>query len=87
MLYIILILSYTESDIFVVTTGKEMVDFITDYLETIRKRRVFPDVKPGYMRHLLPESAPLNGEDWNTIFADIERVIMPGMLSLLKGHI
>ncbi|CAG2163038.1 unnamed protein product, partial [Oppiella nova] len=66
-------------DIFVVTTGKEMVDFITDYLETIRKRRVFPDVKPGYMRHLLPESAPINGEDWNTIFADIERVIMPGV--------
>ncbi|CAG2105576.1 unnamed protein product [Medioppia subpectinata] len=56
-----------------------MVDFITDYLESIRKRRVFPDVKPGYMRHLLPESAPINGEDWNIIFADIERVIMPGV--------
>ena len=56
-----------------------MVEFITDYLETIRKRRVFPDVKPGYMRHLLPESAPVNGEDWNTIFADIDRVIMPGI--------
>ncbi|XP_054162404.1 histidine decarboxylase-like [Oppia nitens] len=59
--------------------GKEMVDFIGEYLETIRKRRVFPDVKPGYMRQLLPECAPLNGEDWDSIFADIEKVIMPGV--------
>lgn len=60
-----------------------MIDFIADYLETIRKRRVFPDVKPGYMRLLLPESAPINGEEWDQIFADIERVIMPGQLSLV----
>ena len=25
-----------------------MVDYIADYLENIRERRVFPDVKPGY---------------------------------------
>jgi len=24
-----------------------MVDYIADYLENIRERRVFPDVKPG----------------------------------------
>ena len=59
--------------------GKEMVDFIAEYLESIRKRRVFPDVKPGYMKLLLPESAPLNGEEWDAIFSDIERVIMPGL--------
>lgn len=39
--------------------GKEMVDYIADYLENIRSRRVFPNVQPGYMRALLPESAPL----------------------------
>ena len=60
------------------STGKELVDYITDYLETIRTRPVFPNVKPGYMKDLLPDSAPINGESWQHIFADIERVIMPG---------
>lgn len=60
-------------------SGKEMVDFISEYQENIRTRRVFPDVKPGYMRFLVPESAPEEGEDWDTIFLDIEKVIMPGV--------
>ena len=59
--------------------GKEMVDYIADYLETIRERRVFPDVKPGYMRELLQDTAPVEGEEWDTIFKDVERVIMPGV--------
>ena len=59
--------------------GKAMVDYIADYLDTIRRRRVFPDVKPGYMSSLLPDSAPENGESFDVIFADIERVIMPGV--------
>lgn len=58
--------------------GKEMVDYIADYLENIRDRRVFPDVQPGYMRNLMPESAPVEGEPWSEIFNDIERVVMPG---------
>lgn len=62
--------------------GKEMVDYIADYLQNIRQRRVFPDVKPGYIRHLLPEQAPELGEDWDTIFADVERVVMPGVRCL-----
>ena len=56
-----------------------MVDYIADYLETVRERRVFPDVRPGYMRDLLPASAPDDPEHWDNIFADVERVIMPGV--------
>ena len=56
-----------------------MVDYIADYYETIRDRRVFPDVKPGYMRDLVPDSAPHNPEPWENIFNDIERVVMPGV--------
>uniref|UniRef100_A0A3Q3AVJ3 Histidine decarboxylase n=1 Tax=Kryptolebias marmoratus TaxID=37003 RepID=A0A3Q3AVJ3_KRYMA len=43
-------------------------------------RRVIPDVKPGYMRELLPDAAPAEPEDWENIFNDIERVIMPGVV-------
>lgn len=63
-----------------------MVDFIADYLENIRDRRVFPNVKPGYMRHLLEDSAPLEGEEWSKIFDDIERVIMPGITHWQSPH-
>ena len=64
--------------------GKEMVDYIADYLENIRDRRVFPDVKPGYMRDLVPENAPMEGEKWENIFNDVETVIMPGVISYLN---
>lgn len=36
-------------------------------------------MKPGYMRELLPEAAPTEPEDWESIFNDIEKVIMPGV--------
>ncbi|XP_043489065.1 histidine decarboxylase isoform X2 [Polistes fuscatus] len=59
--------------------GKEMVDYIADYFKNIRSRRVYPSVSPGYLRNVLPTSAPLDGEPWDDIFADIERCIMPGV--------
>ncbi|XP_076081670.1 aromatic-L-amino-acid decarboxylase-like isoform X1 [Mytilus galloprovincialis] len=59
--------------------GKEMVDYIANYLQNIRQRRVFPNVSPGYMRTLVPETAPQDGEQWDDIFKDVERVIMPGI--------
>lgn len=63
----------------VLLTGKEMVDYIADYLEHIRERRVYPAVAPGYLRQLIPESAPLEPESWDDIIADVERVVMPGV--------
>nr|BDD85278.1 histidine decarboxylase [Ischnura senegalensis] len=66
--------------------GKEMVDWIADYLENIRDRRVFPDVKPGYLRRLVPDSAPFEPEPWEDIFADVERVVMPGVTTWQSPH-
>ncbi|XP_038123779.1 histidine decarboxylase [Cyprinodon tularosa] len=66
--------------------GKELVDYITKYLSSIRERRVIPDVKPGYMRELLPEAAPTEPEDWESIFNDIEKVIMPGVVHWQSPH-
>ncbi|GIY35348.1 histidine decarboxylase [Caerostris darwini] len=59
--------------------GKAMVDYIADYLSNIRRRRVFPDVKPGYMRSLLPDSAPESGESFEDILGDVEKIVMPGI--------
>ncbi|KAA0702958.1 Aromatic-L-amino-acid decarboxylase [Triplophysa tibetana] len=59
--------------------GKEMVDYIADYLENIEKRQVYPDVEPGYLRSLIPEEAPEKPDSYEDVVKDIERVIMPGV--------
>lgn len=59
--------------------GKEMIDFVANYLESIHERPVLPSVEPFYLEKLIPDSPPHNGEPFEDIFADIERVIMPGV--------
>ncbi|GCC39456.1 hypothetical protein chiPu_0023891, partial [Chiloscyllium punctatum] len=58
--------------------GKEMVDYITDYLKFIEQRPVYPAVQPGYLRSLIPDSAPQEPDSFEDLMWDIERVIMPG---------
>ncbi|XP_029445586.1 aromatic-L-amino-acid decarboxylase [Rhinatrema bivittatum] len=60
-------------------TGKEMVDYIADYIEKIEEREVYPDVEPGYLRPLIPDSAPVEPEKFEDVMKDVERVIMPGV--------
>ncbi|KAF2126980.1 dopa decarboxylase-like protein [Dothidotthia symphoricarpi CBS 119687] len=55
------------------------IDEIATYYDTLAERPVLPSVAPGYLRPLIPSSTPENGEPWDQIQADIERVIMPGL--------
>ncbi|KAK0160282.1 hypothetical protein PV328_007710 [Microctonus aethiopoides] len=59
--------------------GKEMVEYICDFMSNIHRRRVTPDVGPGYLRPLLPSEAPNEGEPWEDIMSDVENKIMPGI--------
>ena len=34
--------------------GREMVDYIVDYLDNIDARRVTPNIEPGYLQDLIP---------------------------------
>lgn len=63
-----------------------MVDYIANYLETIRDRRVFPDKKPGFLRDQIPLSAPVEGEDFSKIFKDFDNIIMPGVTHWQSPH-
>lgn len=56
-----------------------MIDYVADYLENIRDRPVVPDVKPGYLRPLVPSEAPEDPDQWKDVMADLERVVMPGV--------
>ncbi|XP_007455598.1 PREDICTED: histidine decarboxylase isoform X3 [Lipotes vexillifer] len=63
-----------------------MVDYICQYLSSVQERRVTPDVRPGYLRAQLPESAPEEPDSWDSIFGDIERIIMPGVVHWQSPH-
>ena len=52
---------------------------VIQYNETLAERPVRSRVAPGYLKKLLPNSAPEEGEEWEEIQKDIESKIMPGM--------
>ncbi|XP_037566161.1 aromatic-L-amino-acid decarboxylase-like isoform X1 [Dermacentor silvarum] len=66
--------------------GREMVEYIAQYMETIGDRRVTPQCEPGYLKELLPDKAPEQPEDWDKIMADVERFIMPGVTHWQHPH-
>ncbi|KAF4336610.1 Aromatic-amino-acid decarboxylase [Fusarium beomiforme] len=59
--------------------AKAAIDEMTDYTENVAEHRVVSNVKPGYLRPLLPSSAPTDPEPWSTIHHDIETKILPGI--------
>ncbi|CAD6196907.1 unnamed protein product [Caenorhabditis auriculariae] len=59
--------------------GKETVDYIADYLETIHKRRVVPAIEPGYLKDLIPGEAPNRPDSFESVMDDFEKLIMPGV--------
>lgn len=66
--------------------GKEMIDYVADYLETTENRRVFPDVKPGYLREQIPDEAPRVPDRWEQVMGDVESVIMPGVRHIILEY-
>nr|QOU11679.1 dopa decarboxylase transcript variant 49 [Homo sapiens] len=61
--------------------GKEMVDYVANYMEGIEGRQVYPDVEPGYLRPLIPAAAPQEPDTFEDIINDVEKIIMPGAAS------
>ena len=59
--------------------GREMVDYLVDYLDNIDARRVTPNIEPGYLKDLIPAYPPDQPEDWDTIMDDVEKKIMIGV--------
>ena len=59
--------------------GRELVDWIADYLEGIEKYPVFAQVSPGEVRAKLPASPPDEAEPFEAILRDVDEVIMPAI--------
>ena len=56
-----------------------LADWIADYLDNAERFPVLSRVRPGEIRDALPAQAPEHGEDFDAIFADFERIILPGV--------
>ncbi|HEV2705952.1 MAG TPA: pyridoxal-dependent decarboxylase [Pyrinomonadaceae bacterium] len=59
--------------------GREVVDWLADYLANMEKYAVLARVEPGELRAALPASAPERGEAMGEILADVERLIVPAL--------
>ncbi|EDN11123.1 predicted protein [Histoplasma mississippiense (nom. inval.)] len=52
---------------------------LIQHFNTISSKPVVPSIEPGYLRPLVPTSAPNHPEPWSKIQPDIESKIMPGL--------
>ena len=59
--------------------GHEVVDLIADYLATVERHGVFPNVEPGSLRPLFAASPPEEPEPLDAILADYRRLVEPNV--------
>ncbi len=62
------------------SVGHGLIDWIADYLENLGDRPVQTGVLPGDTRARLPEHPPTGPETWAEVMADVDEVIMPGVV-------
>jgi aromatic-L-amino-acid decarboxylase len=59
--------------------GYALVDWIAEYLTNAERYPVLPRVAPGDVRRALPATPPEQGESFDAIIADFERVLVPAL--------
>ncbi|MFJ1572872.1 L-2,4-diaminobutyrate decarboxylase [Pseudomonas fluorescens] len=59
--------------------GHQLIDLIADYRQTIAERPVMAQVEPGYLKAALPVAAPDQGEPFEAILDDFNKLVMPGL--------
>jgi aromatic-L-amino-acid decarboxylase len=59
--------------------GHAVVDWVADYWQTLERRPVVPSDPPGAVAARLPGAVPERGEDFASILADLDTVVVPGV--------
>ncbi|HEY2847965.1 MAG TPA: pyridoxal-dependent decarboxylase [Pyrinomonadaceae bacterium] len=59
--------------------GYQLVDWIADYFEHIESFPVLSQIEPGSLKDALPNSPPLQGEDFGQVIEDVDRLILPAV--------
>jgi aromatic-L-amino-acid decarboxylase len=57
--------------------GHELIEWVASYMERVEELPVVPAVQPGDVRAMLPAAAPEQGEGWDAIVADLDRIVVP----------
>ena len=59
--------------------GHELIDWLADYQKTVEEMPVMSQVNPGDVSSQLPAKMPEDGESFDDIFSDVEKIILPGI--------
>src|SRR5271156_2036553 len=59
--------------------GHAVVDWIADYQSRVESFPVLSQVKPGEIRSSLPVNPPAQGEPFEALLKDVEKLILPGV--------
>jgi len=59
--------------------GRAVVDWIADYYQRIESFPVLSQAQPGQIRASLPSEPPLQGEAFENILKDMDKLIIPGI--------
>ncbi len=59
--------------------GHAVVDWISDYYKNVESFPVLSKLKPGQVRGSLPAEPPAQGESFETIMKDLQKLILPGV--------
>ncbi|HEY4720443.1 MAG TPA: pyridoxal-dependent decarboxylase [Anaerolineae bacterium] len=59
--------------------GKQLIDWIADYLEQPDRYPVLSRVEPGEVKSQLPSAPPASPESMEAILADFDNIIVPGL--------
>src|SRR5438270_1571303 len=59
--------------------GHQVVDWMADYLAEVGKYPVLAHIAPGDIRRSLPAQPPIQPEAMETILADFDQLLMPGI--------
>jgi aromatic-L-amino-acid decarboxylase len=59
--------------------GHELIDWLAGYHESMADRPVMATTRPGQIRDALPATPPAEPEDFGTVIADLDRLVVPGL--------
>ncbi len=59
--------------------GHTIVDWIADYFERLESFPVLSQNSPGELKNALPKSAPAEGEDFQKVLEDVDKLIFPAV--------
>lgn len=59
--------------------GRQVVDWLADYMERVESLPVLARVEPGEIRARLPKTPPETGEPFDAMLRDLDQIVLPGI--------